>query len=40
MSELSMSQEVNTDEIPSIVETIAPDKAPRSDSILNRFLRE
>jgi hypothetical protein len=40
MSELSMSQEVNTDEISSIVEKIETDKAPRSDNILNRFLRE
>jgi hypothetical protein len=38
--ELSMSQEVTTDEISSILKTIAPDKAPGPDSIPNRFLRE
>lgn len=38
--ELSVSQEVTTDNILGILKTIAPDKAPRSDSIPNRFLRE
>jgi hypothetical protein len=38
--ELSVSQEVTTDEIVSILKTIAPDKAPGPDSIPNRFLRE
>ena len=38
--ELSVSQEVTTDEILSILKTIAPDKAPGPDSIPNRFLRE
>lgn len=38
--ELSMSQEVTADEIRDMLKTIAPDKAPGSDSIPNRFLRE
>jgi hypothetical protein len=38
--ELLVSQEVTTDEILSILTTIAPDKAPGPDSIPNRFLRK
>jgi hypothetical protein len=38
--ELSVSQEVTTDEILSILKDIAPDKAPGPDSIPNRLLRE
>lgn len=38
--ELSVSQEVTTDEILSILKDITPDKAPRPDSIPNRLLRE
>lgn len=37
--ELPMSQEVTADEIVDILKNIAPDKAPRTDSIPNRFLR-
>jgi hypothetical protein len=40
LSELSVSQEVNTDEILSILKTTASDKAPGPDSIPNRFLRK
>jgi hypothetical protein len=39
-AELSMSQEVTTEEISSILKTIAPDKIPEPVSISNRFLRE
>jgi hypothetical protein len=38
--ELSMGQEVTTDDIINILKDIAPDKAPEPDSIPNRLLQE